>query len=106
MKYYYISTKRTDGKPILYGALRNRGANGEIGAGTYCSNENEARKAVDDVLRGKQYELFISKHRVLSEANKEFKGKTLRVTGDLDYSTQRVSHKVEERPKIIQTNEL
>lgn len=91
-QYYYLSTKRSDGTPILFGALRNRGKDGTIGKGSLCTNENEARKAADDILRGKMYEIKTSKHSVLSEATKEWKASKLTQSGDLDMSTRRMSH--------------
>jgi len=96
-QYYYLSTKRTDGTPILYGALRNRGKGGTIGKGSLCTNENEARKAADDILRGKMYEIKTSKHSVLSEATKEWKASKLNESGDLDMSTRRMSHILKEK---------
>ena len=55
-QYYYLSTKRSDGQPILYGALRNRGKDGKIGTGSFCHNESEAVKAASELLRGRVYD--------------------------------------------------
>ena len=110
-KYFYLSTKKADGSPVLYGALRNRGKDGKLGTGSFCSNESEAIKASNDLLRGRLYELKTSKHSVLSEATKEWKANKLTTTGDLEGPTQRLSHKLEEKEEgypeeLTQDNEI
>ena len=92
-KYYYIRIRKSNGKPYLYGPLRNRDKNGNLGKGSLCKDENEARRVAEETLNGKWYELFPSKYSTIERATKEDKGDAFTRTGDLDMSTKRVSHK-------------
>ena len=97
-KYYFLeSTNKNTGRPILFGALRNRGSDGKIGKGDYCKNEVEASRAAADVLRHRIFEIKIAHNPDVTEATKEWKGEKLIATGDLEEASQRIGHKIDDK---------
>lgn len=96
--YYFLVGKRSNGKPVLFGALKNRGADGTFENGKYCNNEDEARRVAYELLKhGTLIEIKTSSKKDVDGATREWKGKVFTETGDLDMAARRISHKIKDR---------